>query len=227
MSEQDPPGPRCAAPRVRRPRARPPGPRAGPDRDVPPLARRHRRVRGCTSRTRWWSRRSRPTAGPPSRMVLLKGLDDRASCSTPTTSPRKGARDRRQPAASLLFPWHDLQRQVRVEGTASRVSAEESQAYFASPPPRVAARGLGVAAVPGGGLARRPRRAVRRRAGAVRRRGRRTAAAVVGRLPGRPELVEFWQGRKGRMHDRLVYRRTPATPRAVDRDRAPDSLGAG
>ena len=125
----------------------------------------------------------------------------------------QGPRARRPTrTCSLLFPWHDLQRQVRVEGTASRVSPGGERGVLRQPAPRVAARRLGVAAVAGGGVAGRARRAVRRRAGPVRRAGRRARCRRTGAgSASRRRSVEFWQGRKGRMHDRLRYRRAEAT----------------
>src|SRR6188472_2373179 len=71
---------------------------------------------------------------PSSRMVLLKGVDEGGFVFYTNYDSRKGRDLEAHPPVSLLFPWHDLQRQVRVEGTASRVSEEESQAYFASRP---------------------------------------------------------------------------------------------
>ncbi len=71
---------------------------------------------------------------PSARLVLLKGLDQRGFVFYTNYESRKGAEIEANPAVSLLFPWHDLQRQVRVEGTATRVSREESEAYFAARP---------------------------------------------------------------------------------------------
>ena len=172
--------PRCAAPRVRRPRARHPGPRARPDRDVPALARRRPSASGLHEPNAMVVSTVSAEGRPSSRMVLLKGLDTRGFVFYTNYESRKGREIDANPHVSLLFPWHDLQRQVRVEGTASRVSRGGERGLLRRAAPRVAARGLGVAAVAGGGLPRRPRRAVRRRAGAVRRRGRRTPAAVAG-----------------------------------------------
>jgi len=71
---------------------------------------------------------------PSARLVLLKGVDERGFVFYTNYQSRKGHDIEANPAVSLLFPWHDLQRQVRVEGTAARVSVEESEAYFASRP---------------------------------------------------------------------------------------------
>src|SRR6478735_6387970 len=71
---------------------------------------------------------------PSSRMVLLKGLDDGGFVFFTNYESRKAADIAANPAVSLLFPWHDLQRQVRVDGTATKVSSEESEAYFAERP---------------------------------------------------------------------------------------------
>ncbi len=71
---------------------------------------------------------------PSSRVVLLKGLDERGFVFYTNYESRKSREITAHPAVSLLFDWHDVQRQVRVEGTAQRVSAEETAAYFARRP---------------------------------------------------------------------------------------------
>jgi pyridoxamine 5'-phosphate oxidase len=149
---------------------------------------------------------------PSSRTVLLKGVDERGFVFYTNYESRKGQELDTRPACAVLFPWHDLQRQVRVEGRAERVAREESEAYFASRP-----RGsqLGAWASPQSQVV------------ASRAELDATYAEVEQRyadddvpLPPQwggyrvvPEVVEFWQGRKGRMHDRLVYRRTPGESR--------------
>jgi pyridoxamine 5'-phosphate oxidase len=154
-------------------------------------------------------------AGSPSaRMVLLKGLDEGFVFYTNYDS-RKGREIEANPAVSLLFPWHDLQRQVRVEGTASRVSAEESQAYFSSRPKESQ---VGAWASPQSQPVQ-SRDELDELYDAAQRRFADAEEIPVpphwGGLRVRPEVVEFWQGRKGRMHDRLVYRR--ANPWTVQR----------
>jgi pyridoxamine 5'-phosphate oxidase len=143
---------------------------------------------------------------PSTRMVLLKGVDERGFVFYTNYESQKGRDIEANPAVSLLFPWHDLQRQVRIEGLAERVSREESEAYFAARPREAQ---LGAWASP-------QSREVTSRSELDRllgEAGRRFGDGDVPLPPQwggyrvTPELVEFWQGRKGRMHDRLVYRR--------------------
>jgi pyridoxamine 5'-phosphate oxidase len=151
---------------------------------------------------------------PSSRLVLLKGLDERGFVFYTNYQSRKAAEIGSNPAVSLLFPWHDLQRQVRVDGTASRVSLEESEAYFAERPRDSQ---LGAWASPQSQVVA-SRSALDERYGGVL-----SEFAGLDEVPlppfwggflVEPEAVEFWQGRKGRMHDRLVYRRSADDPHA-------------
>jgi pyridoxamine 5'-phosphate oxidase len=151
---------------------------------------------------------------PSSRLVLLKGLDERGFVFYTNYQSRKAAEIGSNPAVSLLFPWHDLQRQVRVDGTASRVSREESEAYFAERPRDSQ---LGAWASPQSQVVA-SRSALDERYGGVL-----SEFAGLDEVPlppfwggflVEPEAVEFWQGRKGRMHDRLVYRRSADDPHA-------------
>jgi len=148
---------------------------------------------------------------PSARVVLLKGLDEHGFVFYTNYDSRKGHDLEANAAVSLLFPWHELQRQVRVEGTAARVSREESEAYFTSRP-----RGsqLGAWASPQSQEVSSRAELDERYAGVEQR----FAGVEEVPLPPtwggyrvRPESVEFWQGRKGRMHDRLVYRRENRT----------------
>ena len=146
-----------------------------------------------------------PDGRPSARMVLLKGLDDRGFVFFTNTGSRKGEELAGNPACSLLFPWHPLERQVRVDGVASRLPDEDVAAYFASRPRQSQL----------GAWASHQSRPVADRAELEA-----AMAEVEARFPDgvpvppewggyavSPELVEFWQGRRGRMHDRLVYRR--------------------
>ena len=119
----------------------------------------------------------------------------------------QGPRPRRRPAIALLFPWHDLQRQVRVEGTREPGAAtRRAEAYFATRP---RASQLGAWASPQSDeVASRAELQAAYDEAELRFAGQDVPLPPNwGGFRVRPDLVEFWQGRRGRMHDRLVYRR--------------------
>jgi pyridoxamine 5'-phosphate oxidase len=145
-------------------------------------------------------------AGAPSvRMVLLKSADERGLAFFTHYTSRKGRELEANPNAALLFHWDPLGRQVRVEGTVERVSAEESDAYFATRP----------AGARIGAGASRQSEVLGDRAELERQ-----VAALEGSDPARPDswggfrLVpvawEFWQHRDDRLHDRFRYTRRPS-----------------
>lgn len=142
---------------------------------------------------------------PSARIVLLKGLDDHGFVFFTNYESRKANELEANPACALLFPWHALERQVRVEGRATRLAAAENAAYFATRP---RASQLGAWASP-------QSQVVGSRA-ELDERYAEVAARFADDVPlppfwggyqVEPQLVEFWQGRRGRMHDRLRYRR--------------------
>ncbi|MBA2574788.1 MAG: pyridoxamine 5'-phosphate oxidase [Nocardioidaceae bacterium] len=148
-----------------------------------------------------------PEGAPSSRMVLLKTVDARGFVFYTNFDSRKGRELLANPACALLFPWHPLERQVRVEGVAARVNEVEADAYFAARP-----RGsqLGAWASPQSEVVAdidflRERYATES--------DRFAGSDVIPRPPQwsgflvRPHLMEFWQGRPGRMHDRIQFSR--------------------
>lgn len=152
-----------------------------------------------------------PQGAPSSRTVLLKGYDARGFVFYTNYESRKGRELVANPACSLLFPWYPLHRQVRIEGLAEQVSAEESDAYFALRPRESQL----------GAWASHQSSEVADRAELDASYGeveRRFDGVDVPRPPHwggflvRPRMVEFWQGRRGRMHDRIVCRRPDAGP---------------
>ena len=142
---------------------------------------------------------------PSARAVLLKGYDESGFVFYTNYASRKGRELTANPHACLLFSWVELERQVRVEGTVQKVSASESDEYFALRP--LGSR-LGAWASPQSETV--PNRAAleARFADAQRRFG-----DAVPRPPHWggyrviPHAMEFWQGRENRLHDRLLYRR--------------------
>lgn len=144
---------------------------------------------------------------PSSRMVLLKGVDEHGFVFFTNYESAKAQEIDAHPHVSLLFPWQDIQRQVRVVGTASRVSQVESEAYFAGRPRDSQ---LGAWASPQSRVVA-SRSALDERYGGVLAQFVELDAVPLppfwGGFRVEPSSVEFWQGRKGRLHDRLRYRR--------------------
>lgn len=147
---------------------------------------------------------------PAARMVLLKGSDDSGFRFFTNLGSRKATHLEGTPYAALLFPWVDIQRQVEVEGPVERLGDDESDAYFASRPRESQL----------GAWASRQSSVVSGRDVLEDK-----VRALTGRWEGQevprppfwggyrvlPLRMEFWQGRAGRLHDRLRYQRGAAT----------------
>jgi pyridoxamine 5'-phosphate oxidase len=144
---------------------------------------------------------------PRARTVLLKSYDSGGFTFYTNRTSRKGTDLAEVPRASLVFPWYPVQRQVIVEGTVSALSTAQSEPYFRSRP-----RGSQL-----GAWASRQSTVIGSRAELDERYdelARRWSEGTDVPMPDFwggyrvvPEIVEFWQGRVNRMHDRLRYRR--------------------
>jgi len=145
-------------------------------------------------------------ARPSSRLVLLKGVSPAGFVFFTNLGSRKGAELAANAHCALLFPWYPLERQVRIEGQATPLPRGDVAAYFVTRP-----RGAQL-----GAHASHQSRPVADRAELEAAYDEQSARFADRDVPApeewggyrvAAEVVEFWQGRPGRMHDRLVYTR--------------------
>ena len=154
---------------------------------------------------------------PSARVVLLKGFDERGFVFFTNYESRKGAELAANPLAALVFFWPQVEQQVRIEGGIVKIAPAESDDYFHS---RDRGSRIGAWASPQSQIIR-DRAELEGRVKAVLERYGETEfvprPAHWGGYRLEPVRIEFWQGRKSRLHDRLLYLRQPDGSWSIDR----------
>lgn len=143
---------------------------------------------------------------PSARIVLLKGYEDRGFIFYSNYLSAKGKELAKNPVAALVFFWPELARQVRIEGTVEKLNKEESERYFHSRPK---ASQIGAIVSPQSQVID-GREALEKNWKELEEQYENKIVPKPAHWGGyivKPQIIEFWQGRAGRLHDRIVYKK--------------------
>jgi pyridoxamine 5'-phosphate oxidase len=155
------------------------------------------------------------TNRPTSRIVLLKGIENNCFVFYSNYQSNKGKELDENPMCALNFFWPELERQVRIEGVVERISEERSTNYFQSRP---RASQIGAWSSPQS-LVIADRKLLEDRAAEITKRFKGHPALPKPKQWGGyqvdPFMVEFWQGRESRLHDRILYTKTDSVWKVV------------
>ena len=152
---------------------------------------------------------------PSARIVLLKGFDERGFVFFTNYESNKGKALAENPNAALIFFWKEIERQIRIEGVTEKISAAESDTYFFSRP-----EGSRI------GAWASPQSRIINNRNVLEENVQRFSNEFKNSIPRpphwggyrvMPELIEFWQGRSNRLHDRIQYTKTGSGSWKVDR----------